>query len=69
MLKSLREETEGKLQMPCLTSYLRRLGFSSTMRAEIVAHMIYLEGPEYPEYVMHIFYLKSFLGPPNTGIC
>ena len=28
------------------------------MRAEIVAYMIYLEGPEYPEYVMHIFYLK-----------
>ena len=28
------------------------------MRVEIVAYMIYLEGPEYPEYVMHIFYLK-----------
>ena len=22
-------------------------------------HQIYLEGPEYPEYVMHIFNLKS----------
>ena len=27
------------------------------MRAEILAYMIYLEGPEYPEYVMHISYL------------
>ena len=26
-----------------------------TMRAEIVAYMIYLEGPEYPEYAMHVF--------------
>ena len=26
-----------------------------TMRAEIIAYMIYLEGPEYPEYVAHIF--------------
>ena len=31
------------------------------MRAEILAYMIYLEGPEYPEYVMHIF--KVFLDP------
>ena len=23
------------------------------MRADIVAYMIYSEGPEYPEYVMH----------------
>ena len=36
---------------------------ANTMRAEIVAYMIYLEGPEYSEYVMHIFYLKYFLGP------
>ena len=27
-----------------------------TMRAEIVAYMIYLEGSEYPEYVMHAAY-------------
>ena len=26
-----------------------------TMRAEIIAYMIYSEGPEYPEYVMHFF--------------
>ena len=38
------------------------------MRAEIVAYMIYLEGPEYPEYVMHIFYLK-YSWTPNMGIC
>ena len=25
---------------------------ATTMRADIVAYMIYLEGPEYPEYVM-----------------
>ena len=31
----------------------RTLG--DTMRAEIVAYMIYLEGPEYPEYAMHFF--------------
>ena len=30
----------------------------NTMRAEIVAYMIYLEGPEYSGYVVHIFYLK-----------
>ena len=37
-----------------------------TMRAEIIAYMIYLEGPEYPEYVMHIF-SQSILGPPKYG--
>ena len=37
------------------------------MRAEIVAHMIYLEGPEDSEYVMH-FFLK-YSGTPNMGIC
>ena len=37
-----------------------------TMRAEIIAYMIYLEGPEYPEYVMHIFYLK-YSGTPKYG--
>ena len=26
-----------------------------TMRVEMIAHMIYSEGPEYPEYVMHVF--------------
>ena len=35
----------------------------STMRAEIIACMIYLEGPE---YVMHIFYLK-YSGTPKYG--
>ena len=38
----------------------------NTMRAEIIAYMIYLEGPEYPEYVMHIFYLK-YSGTPRYG--
>ena len=38
------------------------------MQAEIVAYMIYLEGPEYPEYVMHIFYLM-YSGARNMGIC
>ena len=37
-----------------------------TKRAEIIAYMIYLEGPEYPEYVMHIFYLK-YSGTPKYG--
>ena len=32
------------------------------MRAEIIAYMIYLEGPEYPEYVMH-FLPKVFQDP------
>ena len=32
------------------------------MRAEIVAYMIYLEGLEYPEYVMH-FLPRVFLDP------
>ena len=36
------------------------------MRAEIIAYMIYLEGPECPEYVMHIFYLK-YSGTPKYG--
>ena len=40
----------------------------NTMWAEVVAYMIYLEGPEYPEYVMHIFYLKCSW-TPNMGIC
>ena len=42
--------------------------YDGTMRAEIFAYMIYLEGPEYPEYVMHMF-TQSILGHPNTGIC
>ena len=36
------------------------------MRAETIAYMIYLEGPEYHEYVMHIFYLK-YSGTPKYG--
>ena len=32
------------------------------MRAEIIANMIYSEGPEYPEYVMH-FLPKVFRDP------
>ena len=36
------------------------------MRAEMIAYMIYLEEPEYPEYAMHIFYLK-FSGTPKYG--
>ena len=36
------------------------------MWAEIVAYIIYLERPEYPEYVMHIFYLK-YSGTPKYG--
>ena len=34
-----------------------------TMRAEIIAYMIYSEGPEYPEYVMHFFLPKVFRDP------
>ena len=45
-------------------------GFNSdsvnTMRAEIVAYMFYLEGPEFPEYVMHILHRKySEKGSPS----
>ena len=36
------------------------------MRAEIVAYMIYLEGPEFPEYAMLVFYLKNS-GTPKYG--
>ena len=36
------------------------------MRAEIVAYMIHLKGPEYPEYVMHFLYLK-YSGTPKYG--
>ena len=36
------------------------------MRAEMIAYMIYLEGPEYHEYVMHICYLK-YSGTPKDG--
>ena len=36
------------------------------MRAEIIAYMIYLEGPEYPEYVMRIFYL-NYSWTPKYG--
>ena len=43
-------------------------GELNIMQAEIVADMIYLEGPEYPESVMQIFYLK-YSGTPNSGIC
>ena len=32
------------------------------MRAEIIAYMIYSEGSEYPEYVMH-FLSKGFRDP------
>ena len=37
-----------------------------TMQAEIIAYMIYLEGPEYPAYVLHVFYLK-YSGTPKYG--
>ena len=37
---------------------------TSTMRAEIVAYMIYSEMPKYPEYVMHILCLKIDIGTP-----
>ena len=33
------------------------------MRAEIIAYMIYSEGPEYPEYVMHFYLNKVFRDP------
>ena len=36
------------------------------MRAEIIAYMICLEGPEYPEYAMHILALK-YSGTPKYG--
>ena len=41
------------------------------MRAGIFAYMIYLEGPEYPEYVMRILYPK-YSGTPKyrkLGTC
>ena len=31
---------------------------ATTMRAQILAHTVYAEGPEYPEYAMHILKLK-----------
>ena len=51
--------TAGRLQENSRKSF--------TMRAELVAYMIYLEGLDYPEYVMH-FYLK-YSGTPYIGIC
>ena len=36
------------------------------MQAEVFAYMIYSEGPDDPEYGMHIFYLKYF-GTPKYG--
>ena len=33
------------------------------MRAEMIAYMIYLEGPEYPEYEKHFFYLEHSRTP------
>ena len=38
------------------------------MRAEIVVYIIYLEGlvNEYPQYLMHIFYLE-YSGTPKYG--
>ena len=38
------------------------------MRAEIFAYIIYLEGPELPEFVMHVF-TSIVLGPPIMGMC
>ena len=38
------------------------------MRVDIFAYMIYLEGSEYPDHVMHIFYLE-YSGTPISGIC
>ena len=38
----------------------------ATMRAETIAYMIYLEGPEFPEYVMHFFYPR-YSGTPKNG--
>ena len=38
------------------------------MRAEIVAYMIDLEGPEYSEYVMHIFNLKHSSAPKYGNV-
>ena len=35
--------------------FLLSLFCACTMRAEIIAYMIYSEGPEYPEYEMHFF--------------
>ena len=33
------------------------------MQAEIFSYMTYLEGPEYPEYVKHVSYLKDSGAP------
>ena len=39
----------------------------ATMRAEIFAYMIYLEGHEYVEYLMHIVYLE-YSGTPDMAM-
>ena len=39
-----------------------------TTRTEIIAYMIYLEGPEYPEYVMHPAN-KGLPLPLGRGVC
>ena len=36
------------------------------MPAEMLASMIYLEEPEYPEYAMHMLYV-DYSGTPNYG--
>ena len=38
------------------------------MQAEILAYMIYLEGPEHPEYVMHICFSKVFWDPKHGNM-
>ena len=44
------------------------VGLGTTTREEIVAYMIYLEGPRYPEHVIDLFCLK-YSWTPNMGTC
>ena len=52
----------GKGRSEFAKNYALGPAMSYTMRAAIVAYVIYSEGPEYPEYVIH-FLLKVFWDP------
>ena len=47
LLFAMTPPSSPNLDAPCKAEH--------TMRAEIIAYRIYLEGHEYPEYVMHFF--------------
>ena len=40
-------------------------GQATAIQVEILAYMIYSEGPGDPEHVMHVFYLE-IVGPPQS---